>query len=261
MNDGILPSTMTDEHLVTVRPPVWALILAVIIAGSFYLAGKNMERSSVETGTLTVSGEGKVSSPPTIAELSFGVQTGPQKTAKMAMDMLTEDMNAIIAAVKAQGIEDKDIRTQSLSMNPSYDWTSGRQILRGYEANQSLTVKVRDLDKSGDVLTAATNAGANQAGGVNFTIDEPEAVREEARKEAIAQAKEKAEKLADDLGATLGKLRSFSEGGDGMMPPMPYYSRMEMGVGGAMDEAAKSVPVPTGEQEIRVTVSLTYELE
>jgi uncharacterized protein len=248
-----------DEHLLRLRPPVWLPILVVLLAGGSYVAGKTIEVRGHQPVLITVSGEGKVSAVPDIAELTFGVQTGAQSTAKVAMDRLQKTMNAAFDAVKALGIEEKDISTESLWLNPSYEWPDGRQILRGYEANQQLRVKVRDLAKVGDVLSAATNAGANQAGGVQFTIDDPEELRAQAREEAIVQAQEKAEILAAQLGVSLKKMKGFSEGG-GSFPPMPFARDMMMekaAVGGEIE----SVPLPPGEQEVVVIVSLTYEVE
>lgn len=238
------------------------VLLSVLIGGGFYVYGKHVEKQPVAPmpGTITVSGEGEVTVAPDIAELSFGVTTGPQTTAKAATDKLSKDMNAIMAAITALGIAEKDIKTESFYLNPSYDWADGRQRLRGYEATQSLRVKVRDLDKVGDVLTAATNAGANQAGGVNFTMDDPEGKRDEARTEAIANAKKKAEALADQLGQTLGDVQSFQENGGGYYPPMPYMVKEAYGVGGGAADQA-SVPLPSGEQDITVTVTITYELK
>src|SRR3989344_6444402 len=105
-------------------------------------------------------------------------------------------MDGIFRAVKGLGVEEKDIRTEHFSLNPIYDWTEKGQIFRGFEANQSFRVKVRDLAKVDDVLTAATDVGANQAGNVQFTIDDPEKQRADAREEAGAEAKRTAELLA-----------------------------------------------------------------
>lgn len=248
-----------DEHTLNLRPPVWALIAAVIIGGAFYLAGKNLERDPEAEGTITVTGEGRAFAVPDIAELTFGVQTGPQPSAKIAMDKLQRDMTAVIDAVKGRGIEEKDIMTQQLSLNPQYDWASGRQRLIGYEAIQSLLVKVRDLDKVGEVLESTTTVGANQIGGVSFRIDDPEELRADARADAIEQAQARAEELADQLGVDLGDLQSFNEGFGGVPPPMPMYDRMSMG--GAMNVEEQSMAVPSGEQEVTVTVTLTYELD
>lgn len=248
-----------DEHLLKLSPPLWLPIVVVLLAGGSYVVGKTIEVRGYQPTLISVDGEGKVTAVPDIAELTFGVATGPQKTAKAAMDSLTKSMNAAFDAVKALGIEEKDISTESLYLNPSYDWNDGRQTLRGYEANQQLRVKVRDLDKVSDVLSAATNAGANQAGGVSFTIDDPQALRAQAREEAIQNAQERAEVLAGQLGVRIKKLQNFSEGG-GYPPPMPYMAKTMMeGAGGEVADAG--VPLPPGEQEIQVNVSLTYEVE
>lgn len=237
-----------------------ALVLAVILGGGFYVYGKHLDRSPspVAPGTITVTGEGKVSAAPDIAEMSFGVTTGVKATSKEASAAIAESMNKVVAAAKAQGIDDKDIRTESFYLNPSYDWNDGRQRLRGYEATQSLRVKVRDLDKVGDVLTAVTDAGANQAGGVEFMLEEPGAKETEARTEAIADAKKKAEALAAQLGQALGDVQSFNENGGGYYPRPMMMAKAEsydMAVGGA-----PAMAMPSGEEDITVNVSITYEL-
>lgn len=253
------------DQTVYVRPPIWALMAAVVIGGCFYISGKSIEADNdpADQGTISVSGEGRAFVSPDIGLLSLGVQTGRQPTAAAAMENLKKNMDAVIAAVKAEGVEDKDISTQSFYLSPVYDYTNGRQISRGFEASQSLSVKVRDLDKVSAVLGAGTAAGANQSGGVNFTVDDPEAKRAEARAEAIAAAKEKAKVLADQLNVDLGDIISFSEGYGGYVPPM-YYSREAYGIGGGMDVANQekaAVQLPAGEQEVNVTVTITYDID
>ncbi len=247
-----------DERTVYLRPPMWLPLTAVLIAGVCFIIGKNIEVRGYMPVQVSVTGIGKVAAAPDIAELSFGVQTGRQKTAQLAMEKLRTDMDAIVEAVKKAGIEEKDIRTESLWLNPAYDWVDGVQVARGFEANQSLRVKVRDLELIGKVLSDATAAGANQAGGVSFTIDDPELLKAQAREEAIADAKEKAKVLADQLGKSIDKLQAYAESEYGSpMPPMMYERSMAMdayGGGGA-------VPVPAGEQEINVNVMLTYVLK
>lgn len=251
---------MTDMPTSTVylRPPVWALLVAVLLGGSFYVYGKNLELRApnyVPT-TISVSGDGKVSTAPDIAWLTFGIATGRQPSAKAAIAVVKTNMDKILAAVKAAGVESKDITTQSFWLNPAYDYPNGVQTIRGYEASQSLSVKVRDLDKVGDVLSAATNAGANQAGGITFSIDEPDTVQAQARAEAIQKAQAKAKVLAASLGMSLGRLTGFSEGGS-VGPPMPMMQ--EYAVGSA-DMAKQSLAIPAGEQDVTSTVVLTYEL-
>lgn len=246
-----------DDHCVYLRPPLWLPILAAFLVGGAYIGGKYVETRDQDRVTISVSGEGRVFAPPDIAEVSFGVQTGRMQTAKLAMDKLRKSMDAVFQSVKGLGIDEKDIRTEHFSLNPVYDWTEQGQIFRGFEASQSFRVKVRDLDQTDDVLTVATDAGANQAGNVQFTIDDPEGQRAQARAEAIKEAQAKAQVLASSLGKRLGKLKGFNEEG-GYGGPIPMMMRAEaMGKGGGIPD----LPFPTGEEEINVQVTLTYELK
>ncbi|MDD5055511.1 MAG: SIMPL domain-containing protein [Candidatus Peribacteraceae bacterium] len=242
-------------------PATWALILAVIIGGIFYVYGKRMEIRAPQENpvVISVSAEGKVTAPPDIAMLNFGVQTGRQPTAKAAIALITKNMTSVVDAVKKQGVEQKDIVTEQFWLNPVYDYVRGSQIPRGFEASQTLNVKVRDLDKTGDVLTAATSAGANQVGNISFGIDNPDDLRAQAREKAIEKAEAKAEVLADNLGMSLGKLTGFSEGGDYPMPRPYLMEKANIALGGDM-AADAGVPVPSGEQNIVITVNMSYEL-
>lgn len=245
-----------EEKALYLKPPVWLPILVALVAGGMYVAGKYVETRHMDQFTISVQGQGKVNAVPDIATLNFGVQTGRQKSADGAMQMLSASMNKVFEAVKAAGVEEKDIATQYLSLNPSYDWNEGVRLDTGFEASQSLTVKVRDLAKITAVLDAAVKAGANQAGSVGFTIDEPKVLQEEAREMAIADAREKAQKLAADLGVSLGRMQGFWEdqsygGGN------PVMMRAE-----AMDSAGGGYapPLPAGEQEVMVNVNITYKI-
>lgn len=252
------PLPMNGDHTLNIRPPAWLPIAVALIVGGLYVAGKFVETRDMIEPTISVTGEGRVFVVPDIAEVSLGIQTGRQPSAAEAMRRLREGMSAVFAAVKKAGVEEKDIRTENFTLNPVYDWTEKGQIFRGFEANQSLRVKVRNLDKVTDVITAAAGAGANQAGNVAFTVDDPERVRAEARDDAIAQAKAKAQKLASDLGMRLGEIEGFNEGGYGG-PPVVFMRSAEMGMAGGGGDVP--LPVPAGEQEIVVQVTITYELE
>lgn len=252
--NGTIPTM--EDHRIFLRPPLWLPVTIAVLLGAGYIGGKFVETRDRERLTISVSGDGRVFTAPDIAELSFGVQTGRVPTAKAAMEKLRTDMDAIFRATKDHGIEEKDIRTEHFSLNPAYDWTEKGQVLRGFEASQSFQVKVRDLDQVDDVLTAATDAGANQAGNVQFAIDDPEKQRAEAREEAITEAKGKAELLARNLGKRLGKLKGFSEGGGGWVQPI----MMRMEAMSAKAPGVPDLPLPAGEQEVTVQVTLTYEL-
>ena len=252
------PSLPMEEKALYLKPPVWLPVLVAVVAGGMYVAGKYVETRHMDQFTISVQGQGKVNAVPDIATLNFGVQTGRQTTADGAMKMLSDRMNKVFEVVKAQGVEEKDISTQYLSLNPAYDWNEGQRIDRGFEANQSLVVKVRDLEKISAVLDAAVKAGANQAGSVGFTIDDPEELRAEAREEAIADAKMKAQKLAMDLGVSLGKMQGFWEdfGGYGGGPVMMRAEAMDSAGGGYAP-----TPIPAGEQEVNVNVNITYRIK
>jgi len=243
------------------RSPAWALILAVIIGGFFFLYGKTMELQAPSRSPflIFVSADAKVAMTPNIAMVSFGVQTGRQSTAKAAMDTVKRKMTTVLEAVKKAGVEDKDITTESFWLSPAYDYVEGTQVPRGYEANQSLRVKIRDLDTIGDVLAGATTAGANQAGGISFSVDNPDEIRAQARTKAIEKAKAKAKVLADNLGMRLVKLTSFSEDGAVPFPPYAMMEKANFGIGGGGAVSAP-LPIPVGEQEITSSVTLTYEL-
>lgn len=248
-----------EERAIHFKPPVWLPIVVALVAGGMYVAGKHVETRHVNQFTISVQGNGKVNAVPDIATLNFGVQTGRQKTAASAMKMLSTNMTAVVEAIKTAGVEENDIRTQYLNLNPAYDWNEGKRIDRGFEATQSLAVKVRDLDSITAVLDAAVKAGANQAGSVGFTIDEPDVLKEEARAEAIEDAKMKAEKLAADLGVRLGAMQGFWEENNygGVGPMMMRAESMDAkGMGGGM-----APPIPAGEQEVVVHVNITYTIK
>lgn len=237
---------------------MWLPIVVVLIGGAFYLSGKSMEIQAPRDVPMTISvaGDDKISAPPDIATLSFGFQTGRQTTSKAAIALLAKNMAAVIDAVKKSGVEEKDIATASFYLSPEYDYTTNGQIPHGFSASQSLTVKVRDLDKVGDVLTAATAAGANQAGSIDFSIDKPDVLKAQARAQAIEKAKAKAEVLAENLHMHIVRLTGFSEDGSYPVPrPMMMNEKaMDAGV------AAPSLQLPAGEQDIMSNVTLTYEL-
>lgn len=249
-----------EEKALYLKPPVWLPIAVALVAGGLYVAGKYVETRHMDQFTISVQGQGTVNAVPDIATLNFGVQTGRQKTADGAMKMLTDNMTKVIEAVKAAGVEDKDIYTQYLSLNPAYDWNDGRRIDQGFEASQSLMVKVRDLSKISAVLDAAVRSGANQAGSVGFTIDDPEELKAKAREEAITDAQMKAQKLARDLGVSLGKMQGFWEEYGYNGSPVMMRSEMAMDSGGYGGGGPIAPPVPAGEQEVSVSVNLTYRI-
>ena len=208
--------------------------------------------------TLSVSGTAKMSVKPDIARISLGVLSAGSSVAA-TQKQNTEKMNAITSAVKGFGVKDDDIQTSNYSINPQYDWTDGRQILRGYQVSQQLSIKVRDLEKIGDIIAKAGELGSNQVGGVGFEVDDTTALQKQARDKAIADAKEKASVLAKSLGMHLGKAVSFSEDSGSYPVPMMYnsYDKVAMEAG----SSAPSPDIQTGSLDVSKTVSITFEIQ
>jgi uncharacterized protein YggE len=204
--------------------------------------------------TLVVSGTGEIYAKPDLALMTFSVVT-EAKTVDATMAENTEKMNNIISSIKSQGVEDKDLKTTSFSIYPkveTYLYPPGKRILVGYEVSQSLQVKIRDLGRIGDIIQGATDNGANQVGSLQFTIDNQDELKKEAREQAIKKAKAKAKELTSQLGVKLGRITNFSEGSSAPR----YYGLMAEAMGGGGED----LQIETGENKITVTVSLTYEI-
>ncbi len=209
---------------------------------------------------ITVSGTGKVYVKPDLALTSFSVIT-EAKTVAEALNQNTEQMNQIISSAKEQGVEDKDLKTTDFNIYPRYEWGEqskipiypiGKRTLVGYEVRQSLQVKIRELTKIGEIIQAATDSGANQVGNLQFTVDDQDELKNQAREKAIEQAKEKAKELASQLGIKLVRITNFNE--SGMVPRVYMLEDSEAAMGGGTPE------IEIGESKIEVTVTLTYEI-
>ena len=231
------------------------LCTAAIVGGSFVLSKHIEKQKNDEPMTISVTADESVSAAPTIAEMNFGVTTERHKTATEAMTSLSSKMKAAFEAAKANGIKEKEIGTHSLVLQPAYEYDKGKRIDQGFEASQTLHVKVCDLSKVGTVLQAAVQAGANQAGGIRFTVENTEALVEQAKAKATDKAKKNAEVIAQRLGKRLGNLKGYSEQ-VGMPNERQTYARQR-----SMADSPGGPPTPAGEQEIRVIVSLNYELK
>lgn len=217
------------------------------------------------TNTITVSGIGEVFAVPDIATFNFRVESVAD-SAEAAQSDSTEIMNGALAYLKDKGIDEKDIKTTSYNVGPKYEYRpctgfscppSNRELV-GYEVSQNVTVKVRETEEAGEILSGISGKGVTNISSLQFTIDDTDKLREEARSQAVADAKEKAEKLADDLGVKIKKVVSFNEGGNSG-PPMMY---LERGVSDMVIESSAVAPeLPVGENTITSNVSITYEIK
>jgi len=217
--------------------------------------GKNIE----ERNLITVSGTGEVYAKPDLALISFSVVT-EKKEVSEAMKENAEKMNKIINSLKEKEVEEKDLKTTTFSVNPRYEWrdlefSKGERVLVGYEVRQVLEVKIRNLEKIGEIIKTATNAGANQVSGLQLTIDKQEELQSQARKEAIEKAKQRAGELAEQLGIKLVRITSFNEGWTTYPIRYDFMKESAIGMGGE-----ESPQIETGENKIEISVTITYEI-
>lgn len=255
----------------------WGVILSIIFLAAFlgiktlsllkeyrYIGG-----GVPVTNVVTVSGEGEVFAVPDRATFTFSV-VEEAKTVEEAQTAATEKINALIDYLEDADVEEGDIRTVSYNVYPRYEFRrenaqstigfpEGSRELVGFEVRQSIEVKVEDTEKAGELLSGVGARGASDISGLQFTIDDEDALLAEARKAAIDDAQQKAEQLARDLDVRLIRVVSFHEsGGD-----FPFAARsFRAGFGGAVDATVlESAPqVPTGENRIISNVSITYEI-
>jgi hypothetical protein len=235
---------------------VISVFLATIIANNLK-SYRYIGKPTAERDTIAISGEGKVTGIPDVATIDVGLLTEKPDVQSAQIENTTK-MNKLIATLKNLGVANNDIQTSDYNIYPQYDYTNGKQVLQGYQVSQSVTVKIRNLDKVGDILAAAGQGGANQVSGLSFSIDDPEALKQEARVKALENAKTKAEALAKVAGVGLGKIVSFSE--SSTTPPIMYKSMdLSAGIGGG-----GAMPTPTvqsGSMDIVVDVTVSYEIK
>lgn len=232
------------------------LVYVIVFVGSlirnniqkFYFIGKadKMER------TILVQGIGKVTVKPDIAQVTMGT-TSDGKTVEEAQTKNTEVMNKMLGKLKALNIEEKDIQTSNYNIYPQYDYTEDKgQVLKGYQVSQNVTIKVRNLQNADKVVALAGEVGANNVGGLQFTFDDKEVYKDQARELALKQIAEKAKGLSKSLGVRLIAVVSYDEYEGGNVPYMPMKYDV-MGMGGAT-EAAPSIQAGTNEVILNVNV-------
>lgn len=221
------------------------------------------------TNTITVSGDAEVFVKPDIATISFSV-LGKGTTPALAQEKVNVAMAKITDYLEKAGINDKDIKTTNFSSSPTYQYPDtkacaagypcypyeGERTISSYEVQQWTEVKIRKIDEANKILGGLGELGATNISGISFTVDDEEGYQEDARKEAIAEAKERAERLADDLGVRLGRVVSFSDGGNYPI----YYKAMDATLGRGGAESAPAPTISVGENKIISSVTIVYEI-
>lgn len=207
--------------------------------------------------TITVVGFGKVNTKNDIALTTLGYSNTDKDVGKAQVDN-TKVMDGLMAELRKMGVGDKDLQT-SYSIGPVYDYTDKGQQLKGYQVNSSVTVKIRDLTKITAILSLAGKYGANEVGGLSFTVDDTEDLKNQARDIALADGKLKAYKLARSLGVVLGEVVSYNDyESSPSYPPIYAYNRA-VGMGGP---EAMSAPadIAAGSRDVGMNVSVTYKI-
>lgn len=252
------------------------VLLIIFVAGA---SAQMYNISSFEPNyaTINVEGVAEVTAVPDIGAFRFTVEAEAVDVTA-AQEESGEKINDIMSYLKEEGsVGEKDIKTTGYNTYPRYEYEARafcvggncdrERVLKGYVVTQSVSVKVRDIEKAGELIAGVGSRGATNMSGLSFEVDDIEGKKEEARLLAIADAKEKAKKLAKELEVRLGDILSFNDGSNGGGYPMPMYAEtravamdmaVEDGVGGGGGFAPE---IEVGEDTIVSRVTITYEIK
>jgi hypothetical protein len=232
-----------------------ALMLVAAAVPSAAAAQQSTINQTIAGTRLDVNATGEVTRVPDVAIISAGV-VSRSATASGALQDTADRMQRVLAALKRAGVEDRDIQTSNVSLNPEYRYENNQPPqLVGYSASNTVMIRFRDIRNSGKILDALVGQGANQINGPTLTIDKPEAALDEARAKAVASGRARAELYARSLGLRVVRIVSVNESGGNypVPPPMPMYARAEM--------AQAKTSIEPGEQKLQVNLAMTFELQ
>ena len=259
MDDAYLAARMEDIREVGVR-------LVRCLTKTPPLAFSTLTPAFADTDKpfriLSLSGTGEVKAVPDTASISAGVVTDA-KDAKSALAKNSTAMNKLFKQLKAAGVADRDIQTANFNISPVYAPYNPKkpvpqhQRIIGYKVSNGVTVRVRKLARLGALIDEMTVAGANRMNGISFFVDKTDNLLEQARKKAMADVRRKADLYASGLGVELKRVLTINENVSRPGRPRPVYRGLAM----AKDSAREAAPVAAGEQELSVTVSVSWELE
>ena len=241
----------------------WLCLAGVIILGAVIIVAILRDRIvNNQQWTVSITGQGKVAINPDLAKVTVEIETDRLTEAAAAYRRASEIMAKIIKAVKASGIEDKDLQTANYSLTPNYQYINGESNLSGYQAIQEVIVTVRDLAKLSVVIEKAAAAGANRITNVNFTVENIEQVKNQARLQAIAYAKQKSTDYAQSVWVKLGEITGWWE--NVIQIPYQNYNYSYSGEKGGMGAGGPGYntnPVPYGPMDVVVEMNLSYRLK
>lgn len=238
--------------------------IAVSMAGALSQPAFAQEKnvSEKQQTFVVVTGEGEVQAAPDMAILDLSVLR-EAKTAREALTDNNKAMSKVLGAMKEAGIEDRDLQTSGVNIQPTYTYPNDKNGLKapkiiGYNVTNGLTVRVRDLDKVGDLLDKSIDLGVNQSGGLRFVNDDPSKALMDARKKAMENAMEKAKILTETAGAKVGRVLEITEYvNNGRPMPMARTKMIAM----AAEASGDSVPLSAGENSYNVNVTVKFEIK
>ena len=237
-----------------------ALVAALMIGAAMFPAAGNAQPAqsitqSIAGTRLDVNATGEVTRVPDLAVITAGVVTRAT-TASSALQQAATRMQRVRGALKAAGIDDRDIQTSNINLEPQYVYENNQPPkLNGYSATNQLSVRFRDIANAGKILDALVAQGANSINGPNLTIDHPDAALDEARAKAVVAGRARADLYARSLGLRVVRIVSVSEsGGYAVPPPMPVMMEARMA-------GAAATKIDPGEQKLQVNLAMVFELQ
>lgn len=277
MNESLFKKMQTREGLTLLGSIALVFAMFALLGLGVFAFSKSDSDSPIDSGTISVAGSGEVFVAPDVANFS-GTISVDAKTMKDAESKATEQEKSLIAKLTDAGIAKDDIKTTSYNAYPKYEsravvkpaidcyggscpsYPATNSVIVGYTVSETVSIKVRDLDKAGDIAKLLADSNINSVNGPDFAIDKPEKAQNDARDKAIKDAKEQAEVLARQLGVRLGKIVDFQVSNNGVIYPM-YSAKSAVMDSAMMVGAAPSPELPAGQQNIKVNVSITYKIK
>jgi uncharacterized protein YggE len=256
---------MFNEKLSWRQPAPVLLLVAILVFGAIVVASILREwLVNEQQWQVSVSGQGRANYQPDIANVNLGMTISKAASAEDALKQLNDKMNKTIDAIKRAGIAPEDIQTQNYTLSPHYDSKDNITTLTGYDANQNVVIKVRDIMSKSDfvakVLSAAAKAGSNQINGITFENSKINEIKQEARLKAIADARAKSSDIATALGVKLGKVVGWWE--NIVAPSEAQISyKGDLGMGGGIGGGGSEPVIPSGTQELIIEVNISYKIK
>ena len=233
--------------------PTYALALLLFVALAPLQAPTALAHDQPEKRTISLVASGAIKTTPDKVDISTGV-TSEANSAREALDKNTGAMTKVVEALKSDGIDPKDIQTTNFSVGPIYEQKAEGKppVIVGYRVTNQVRITLHDIGKLGAILDKMVTLGANQIDSIEFGVQEPEALKDEARKVALKNVTDNAKLYAEAAGVGLGQILSITEEESSYQPRFaPAATRMEM---------AKDVPIEAGTASVEVRVRVTWEI-